>query len=100
MRRPHPIALRALFLAWTWLGVAALAAEAPQPPSTLYGELFDAVQRGNLYPDSKTFADAIAKAPAPEIMRAWRKDHGSASFDLKAFVDRWFDMPETPSTIY
>jgi alpha,alpha-trehalase len=100
MRRPHPIALRALFLAWTWLGLTALAAETPQPPSILYGELFDAVQRGNLYPDSKTFADAIAKAPAADILRAWRKDHGSASFDLKAFVDRWFDMPETPSTIY
>ncbi len=100
MRKSHPFAIPALFLLWAWTGLAVVAAEAPQPPSIVYGELFDAVQRGNLYPDSKTFADAIAKAPADEIMQAWRKERGAASFDLQAFVDRWFDMPETPSTVY
>jgi alpha,alpha-trehalase len=80
--------------------LAVRAAQAPQPPSILYGELFDAVQRGNLYPDSKTFADAIAKAPPAEIMRAWEKDRGSTGFNLQAFVDRWFSLPETPSTVY
>ena len=49
-------------LAWAllWLN-AALAAPAPlpQPPSVVYGDLFDTVQRQKVFVDSKTFADAV-----------------------------------------
>ena len=42
---------------------------APLPPSQLYSELFHRAQTEKLFPDSKTFADATARASTEEIMR-------------------------------
>ncbi|HTU64982.1 MAG TPA: alpha,alpha-trehalase TreF [Steroidobacteraceae bacterium] len=75
--------------------VAAVALAAPpQPPSLLYPELFDAVQRSTIYPDSKTFADAIPKEDPAAIGAAYRRERGATGFDLRAFVARHFDEPE------
>ena len=61
------ICILALLCVACSLGVAA---PPPQPPSVIYGELFKAVQLQNIFPDSKTFPDAIPKAASDEIMRA------------------------------
>jgi len=92
---------RARFLVLV-LGACAAAASfadgGPQPPSLLYPELFDAVQRSTIYPDSKTFADAIPKGDPAAINAAYRAQRAAAGFDLKAFVAEHFDEPEHAGT--
>jgi alpha,alpha-trehalase len=73
----------------TWLCVASIAIArdvVPQPPAALYGELFDRVQRERVFPDSKTFADAIAKAEPAEILRRYAEHKAAANFSLRDFV--------------
>lgn len=66
---------------------------APQPPDVLYGQLFDAVQRAKIFPDQKTFADAVAKREPTAIIASWTKQHSQKGFDLKAFVLANFTLP-------
>ena len=77
-----------------------VAAPPPQPPSVLYGEMFDAVQRAGVFPDSKTFPDAIPMSTPEVIMDAYRVERRKVGFDLRAFVARHFTPPEVPDAIY
>jgi alpha,alpha-trehalase len=90
------------YLALLFLCAAAFAAPAPspQPPSVIYGELFDAVQRARIFADSKTFADALPRQSPDSIMAAWRGSHGQAGFDLREFVAQHFSEPATPASGY
>jgi alpha,alpha-trehalase len=95
--RMHPRArtllwILALHFASSWMLVHARDI-APQPPSILYGELFDRVQTGRLFPDSKTFADAVAKAAPDEIMRRYAAHKSDAGFVLAEFVAANFAIP-------
>jgi alpha,alpha-trehalase len=97
MNRKH------LFCAWAllWLGTALAApAPEPQPPSVIYGELFDTVQRQQVFPDSKTFADAVPREAPGNIMAAWEREHRAADFDLRDFVARHFTVPEVRESTY
>ncbi|MDX1515307.1 MAG: alpha,alpha-trehalase TreF [Woeseiaceae bacterium] len=69
-----------------------------QTPRDQYPELFEAVQSGHVFDDSKTFVDAIPRRTVKEINRAFRRDHRTADFDIKAFVLAHFDLPEEPDT--
>ena len=84
------------------LGAATLAAPppAPQPPSIVFGELFDTVQRARVFSDSKTFADAIPKESPQAILAAWQKERRATDFDLPAFVARHFTVPEIHESTY
>jgi alpha,alpha-trehalase len=96
--------LRSWFAVWLcWWSCAGLAlgapAAAPQPPSIIYGELFDAVQRARVFSDSKTFADAVPRGSPEAIVAAYHDERGAAGFDLRAFAMRHFEIPEvSPST--
>src|SRR5690348_11710704 len=94
---------KSFFCAWVllWVG-AALAAQAPQPqpPSVIYGELFDTVQRQRVFADSKTFADAVPKSSPQDIMAAWSREHRAPGFDLRGFVARHFSVPEVHESTY
>jgi len=72
----------------------------PQPPSIVYGELFEAVQLQGIFLDSKTFPDAMPKAAPDVIIDAYRAERRNAGFDLRAFVARYFEPPELPDVIY
>jgi len=90
-----------LALAACWMVcVAATAAPDLRPPSVLYGELFDAVQRAGIYPDSKTFPDAVARYSPDEILAAYRREQGATGFDLRAFVAMNFTAPQTAAGGY
>ena len=92
--------LRSWCLCWLLCAAALAATPPPQPPSVIYGDLFDAVQRAGIYPDSKSFPDATPRAPAGEILAAWNRERRAPGFDLRAFVSKYFIDPETPGTGY
>ena len=60
----------------------------------LASELFARVQCQPLFPDSKTFADAVPNKPWADISQAfeWWKTHGNG--DLLAFVQQHFILPQ------
>jgi alpha,alpha-trehalase len=76
------------------VAVAGAAREAPlAPPSQLYAELFVDVQTQRLFPDSKTFVDAVAKAEPDEILKRYRVARSAAAFSLQQFVAGNFEIP-------
>ncbi|WP_439271122.1 alpha,alpha-trehalase TreF [Pseudochrobactrum sp. HB0163] len=69
-------------------------------PQELYGALFIAVQEQHLFADSKTFADAVATKPVPEIMKAYELEAKLSGFDLKSFITRYFRFEAAPASSY
>lgn len=68
-------------------------------PSRDLGDLYRDVEMAQIFPDSKTFADARALAPPAEIVAAYATQRGTPGFDLHAFVERYFAMPQTPASV-
>jgi alpha,alpha-trehalase len=95
--------LKLLVNAWAslWFAVALAApAPVPQPPSVIYGDLFDTVQRQKVFTDSKTFADAVPEESPADIMAAWNREKRGADLDLRGFVARHFTVPEVRESSY
>ena len=75
-------------------GSPSLAREdAPAPPSVLYGELFEQVQLQQLFPDGKTFADAVARKDPAQIVEEYQVARAAPGFSLRKFVDERFSVP-------
>jgi alpha,alpha-trehalase len=74
------------------LCVAATDPE-PQSPAQLFGPLFDAVQTAQVFPDGKTFVDAVPKEDPVAILAAYRKAKPKTREALKAFVEAHFTLP-------
>jgi len=72
---------------------AVIFADKDLAPDQRFGELFAEVQLAQLFPDGKTFVDCAPKIPAADIIAAYELQKGASDFDLKAFVDEYFDMP-------
>lgn len=70
-----------------------LQATAVQPPDILFGPLFVAVQQAKLFPDQKTFADAVPRETPAVIVAQYQQQHGQAGFDLESFVTAHFSLP-------
>ena len=62
-------------------------------PSRDLGELFHAVQVGHVFPDSKTFVDAVPLIDPAEITRRHATVRHDAGFSLRQFVERHFELP-------
>lgn len=62
------------------------------------GELFEMVQMNSVYPDGKTFPDCLPKMPLEAIQNEYENEKNKPDFDLKTFVNRYFDLPKTYST--
>lgn len=65
----------------------------PQPPDALLGPLFTDVQTAKLFPDQKTFADAVPKGDPLMILADYRMQRTQSSFDLLHFVKVNFVLP-------
>lgn len=65
----------------------------PQSPAQLFGPLFDAVQMAQVFPDGKTFVDAVPKEDPAAILAAYRKVKPKTREALKAFVEAHFTLP-------
>ena len=66
-------------------------------PQEDLGELFTDVQEEAVFPDSKTFVDAIPRQPVKEILKEYRQEQDQQDFQLKAFVEEHFILPSSPS---
>ena len=67
----------------------------PGSPADRFGELFEAVQMARLFPDGKTFADAVPKRPDAEILADWQRNKQADEAALRAFVEANFSAPDT-----
>ncbi len=80
-------ALKAGLAAGLVVWASSLAAAAPPPPpSQVYGPLFRQVELEPVFPDSKTFADAVPRKPAAQIMRLYRAQRPRTPAALRQFV--------------
>ncbi|MFS4466749.1 alpha,alpha-trehalase TreF [Maribacter sp. 2210JD10-5] len=68
------------------------------PIDEALGELFVAVQLGEVFPDSKTFVDCTAKYPYAEILSEYKDQKNTSDFDLKKFVLEHFEVPMSISS--
>lgn len=83
-----------------WLVLASLFLTAGTPPPTpieLYGDLFVEVQSQRIFPDSKTFTDAVPRRDPAAIMEAYRAERPNSPEALRAFVLEHFDIPDGAS---
>jgi alpha,alpha-trehalase len=67
-------------------------------PDELFGELFQRVQMERIYPDGKTFVDMIPKASPEDIMTAYGDEKALENFELRSFVEQYFDPPVQPES--
>jgi alpha,alpha-trehalase len=65
----------------------------PQPPQVLFKNLFFAVQSAQVFPDSKTFADAVPKSSPKEILARFAAEKPVTREALQAFVTANFEVP-------
>ncbi len=75
-------------------------ARARYEPSRDLGPLFHEIQMAQLFPDSKTFVDAVPRGPVGEIVSAWTSQRSTAGFSLQRFVKERFDIPVESATAY
>lgn len=89
-----PLALGGALLGVMTLGYAddSPAAQTTSP-DILLGPLFNDVQSAKLFPDQKTFADAVPKSDPLMILADYRMQHTQSSFDLRHFVEMNFTLP-------
>ncbi len=73
----------------------ARAQPAPPSPADRLGALFADVQMQRIFPDQKSFADAIAKRPDAAILSEYAAGHFDRT-ELAAFVQANFDPPADP----
>jgi alpha,alpha-trehalase len=78
-----------------WLAGASVASaqEAVPTPADVYGELFKDVQLKAVFPDSKSFTDALPNRPPEQIVSEYRQLKSQPGFDLKKFVAEGFAPP-------
>lgn len=88
-------------IATLFLGLCFLIgahAQTAKTPDVIWGKLFQEVQLKRIFPDNKTFVDAVPKF-SPEVILKKYETLGTtdSTFDLKAFVTEHFILPQTPS---
>jgi alpha,alpha-trehalase len=69
------------------------SAASAQTPQVLFKNLFVAVQSAQLFPDSKTFADAVPKSAPAEILARFDAATPNSREALQAFVAENFVLP-------
>ncbi|MGH1435105.1 MAG: alpha,alpha-trehalase TreF [Lewinella sp.] len=62
-------------------------------PEEQWGELFEAVQLAQVFPDGKTFVDCEPKYPAEQILLNYVGAKNQQEFHLRAFVLEHFSLP-------
>lgn len=69
-------------------------------PTEIYGELFERVQLEHVYPDGKSFVDALPVKAPEQVLADYRAARGHADFDLRKFVESHFTPPPAAGSEY
>jgi alpha,alpha-trehalase len=69
-------------------------------PRQLYPGLFEAVQLSSVYPDNKTFVDAMPRQSPKVIMSYYLAQKNKPGFDLGKFVAAHFIEPQAPNSTF
>ena len=77
-----------------------LFAQKELSPRATYPDLFEKVQLAGIYPDSKSFTDAIPKMQPSEIISAYKSQKDLKGFSLKDFVSKHFSLPDNHNAVY
>jgi alpha,alpha-trehalase len=96
-RRQLALLALALVAGGAALAAGAAAAGYPPPPEVLFRDLFAAVETAGLYPDSKTFADAVPEAAPERILAEYHAAHPQSPALLRSFVAAHFELPPQPA---
>jgi alpha,alpha-trehalase len=76
----------------------AIPAAVPQTPQVLFKDLYSDVQSARIFPDSKTFADAVPKSsPSAIVARYHAAKKPMSKQALSEFVSENFLVPSQPS---
>ncbi|HEV2700177.1 MAG TPA: alpha,alpha-trehalase TreF [Steroidobacteraceae bacterium] len=75
------------------LAALATAHAAPQSPAAEFQELYAAVESAGIFPDSKTFADAVPLEAPAAILKQYRARRPATPAALREFVTRHFSVP-------
>lgn len=92
--------IKIMVITWLLFISCQLFAQQELSPRQTYPNLFEQVQMAGIYPDSKSFVDAIPKRKPSEIMNAYITHKNDKNFDLKAFVSEYFSLPENHHAAY
>ena len=82
------------------LCIATPAVAEVDTPSHLFGQLFVDVQMQRVFPDGKTFVDALPNDAPAAIVQRYEEERGKPGFDLSAFVHRNFTVPPPKGSAY
>ncbi len=81
-------------------GASPARAREMRPPSILFGSLYEAVETKALFPDSKSFADAVPDAAPSRILAEYERTKTMPGFSLSGFVARHFSVPQVRTVSY
>ncbi len=92
--------MKKLLFTFLLLGVFALAQSQVRTPRQMFPGLFEAVQLSDIFPDNKTFVDAVARRSPELIIKDYNEMKDKPGFDLKKFVNDNFDLPALQSGVF
>ena len=87
------VLLALLPAASTQTKIPAASVAPPASPEVLFKDLFAAVQTDAIYPDGKTFVDAVPKDAPAKILAQYHSDHPDSPQALQSFVAAHFTLP-------
>jgi alpha,alpha-trehalase len=82
------------------LVIATVAVAQDETPSQLYGQLFEDAQMQRVFPDGKTFVDAVPHDAPAIVMRRYQNERRTPGFDLAAFIQRNFTVRRPKESTY
>ncbi|MET0570766.1 MAG: alpha,alpha-trehalase TreF [Pedobacter agri] len=97
---PNQFSFKVTLLVFLLMVSGQLFAQKELSPRQTYPDLFEKVQLARIYPDGKSFVDAIPKKDPSAIMAAYDAQKKLATFNLKNFVAENFSMPENHNAVY
>ncbi len=80
--------------------LAGCAQADPLSPAERYAEFFVAVQRSNVFADSKTFPDCVPRRPPDDILADYRARRDDPGFSLAHFVGENFTIEAVHASHY
>jgi len=94
--------MKPFFVLFTLAAGLSATAQTPASPAKIYGKLFHDVQMAPVFPDQKTFPDAVPKKAPADIVADYQKTTSNPAirFALDLFVSENFEVPKEPQINY